>query len=458
MDQLGTDEVSTRRADASAVGTREVGTGEVGSDEVGTGEGIAQRIDAVARAHEDGTTLEDACARLVHLLRQHVHMEVGWTSEFVGTEQVFRIVDVEPGRDGPAVGTRTSLNDAYCSRVLNGTMPALIPNARDVPAATWLDVTLALHIGSYLGVPLHAPDGTPNGMLCMISSGVAPQLDEHALTTARLVAQVIDDLHHRALGEGAARRERAALHAHVATLCAGDGRHAVYQPIVELRTGVAVAAEALTRFEASDRAPAGWFAAAHSVGLGRELEVAAARCALDALRTPGQVPPGCAIAVNLSPDLVVDALDELLDGVDVSRVLLELTEYAPVVDYDRLRGALDPHRAAGLRIAVDDTGAGYASLSHVLLLRPDVVKVDMQLVRGVDTDPVRQALVGALVRFCAVAGALVVAEGVETEEELVSLLDLGVDLGQGFFLEKPCREPRWDGLPHHARPLATSGG
>jgi len=180
VDQVGTDEVSASGVDgsrvgANGVGTGAVGTGAVGADEippgetgaeqVGPGEGIAQRIDAVARAHEDGTTLEDACARLVHLLRQHVHMEVGWTSEFVGTEQVFRIVDVEPGRDGPAVGTRTSLNDAYCSRVLNGTMPALIPNARDVPAATWLDVTLALHIGSYLGVPLHAPDGTPNGML-----------------------------------------------------------------------------------------------------------------------------------------------------------------------------------------------------------------------------------------------------------------------------------------------------
>ncbi|MFS0700991.1 EAL domain-containing protein [Cellulomonas sp. 179-A 4D5 NHS] len=428
-------------------------------DVTGTGgDDLAVEIDAIARAHQDDAHLEDACARLVHLLRQHVHMEVGWTSEFVGTEQVFRIVDVEPGHQGPAVGTRTSLNDAYCSRVLNGTMPALIPNARDVPAATWLDVTLALHIGSYLGVPLHAPDGTPNGMLCLISSGVAPQLDEHALTTARLVAQVVDDLHHRALGEGAARRERAALHTHVTALCSGLGRHAVYQPIVELTTGVAVAAEALTRFEASDRAPAGWFAAAHSVGLGRELEVASARCALDALRTPGAVPPGCAIAVNLSPDLVVGALDELLDDVDVSRVVLELTEYAPVADYDALERALAPHRAAGLRLAVDDTGAGYASLTHVLRLRPDLVKVDMQLVRGVDSDPVRQALVGALARFCAVAGALVVAEGVETEDELVSLLDLGVGLGQGFYLEKPCREPRWAGLPHRATAVASGGG
>lgn len=418
---------------------------------------LAGEIDSITRAPDGPGALEDACARLVHLLRQHVRMDVGWTSEFVGPEQVFRIVDVEPGRSGPAVGTRTPLNDAYCSRVLSGTMPPLIPNARDVPAAVWLDVTLALSIGSYLGVPLHAPDGTPNGMLCMISSGAAPHLDEHALTTARLVAQVIDDLHHRALGEGAARRERAVLHAQVTAACSGDGRVAVFQPIVELRTGVAIAAECLTRFEASDRAPAGWFAAAHSIGLGRELEVAAVRSALDLLRT-GRVPPDRAIAVNLSPSVAVEVLDDLLRGVDRSRVVLELTEYAPVGDYDALERALAPHRAAGLRIAVDDTGAGYASMTHVLRLRPDVVKVDMQLVRGVDTDPVRQALIGALVRFCAVAGALVVAEGVETEEELVSLLDLGVQHGQGYYLERPCVAPRWDGLPHRVAPAVPSGG
>lgn len=422
-----------------------------------SGPSLAGEIDSITREPGAAGTLEEACTRLVHLLRQHVRMDVGWTSEFLGTEQVFRIVDVEPGQPGPAVGTRTPLNDAYCSRVLAGTMPALIPNARDVPAAVWLDVTLSLHIGSYLGVPLHAPDGTPNGMLCMISSGVAPHLDEHALTTTRLVAQVIDDLHHRALGEGAARRERADLHAQISAACTGDGRVAVFQPIVELRTGHAIAAEALTRFEASDRAPAGWFAAAHSVGLGRELELASAREALDLLRTD-EVPEGRAIAVNLSPGVALDAIDDLLDGVDASRVVLELTEYAPVADYDALERALSPHRAAGLRIAVDDTGAGYASLTHVLRLRPDVVKVDMQLVRGVDTDPVRQALVGALVRFCAVAGALVVAEGVETEAELVSLLDLGVQHGQGFFLERPGVTPRWEGLPHRAAPAVPSAG
>jgi EAL domain-containing protein (putative c-di-GMP-specific phosphodiesterase class I) len=291
----------------------------------------------------------------------------------------------------------------------------------------------------------------------MISSGAAPHLDEHALTTARLVAQVIDDLHHRALGEGVARRERAALHAQITAACTGDGRLAVLQPIVELRTGVAIAAEGLSRFEPSDRAPAGWFAAAHSVGLGRELEVAAARDAL-ALLSTGQVPEDRAIAVNLSPAVAVQGVDELLDGVDVSRVVLELTEYAPVADYDALERALAPHRAAGLRLAVDDTGAGYASMTHVLRLRPDVVKVDMQLVRGVDTDPVRQALIGALVRFCAVAGALVVAEGVETQDELVSLLDLGVQHGQGFYLERPAVTPRWDGLPHHAAPPVAAGG
>ena len=412
-------------------------------DEVGTG--LRSEIERLADGEAGG--YEETCTRLLHLLRRHVHMQVAWISEFVGAEQVLRMVDGEPGLAAPAVGTTTSLHDAYCSRVLAGTMPALIPDVRDEPTAVWLDVTFSLQIGSYLGVPLHGADGTPQGMLCAISSGPTPGLDEHALTTARLVAQVIDELHRRALGEGAARRARAELERSVGEVCAGTGRWTVLQPFVDLATGDAVAAEALTRFADGGRTPSAWFAAAHSVGLGRRLEVAAARGAL-ALLERDDAP--AALAVNVSPDVALGELDEVLAGVaDCSRVILEVTEYAPVEDYAALETVLAPYRRRGLRVAVDDAGAGYSSMSHVLKLRPDLLKVDMSLVRDVDQDPIRQALVGALVRFAAVAGATVVAEGVETEAELEALAALGVPLAQGYLFGMPCDHPRWHGHPHH---------
>jgi EAL domain-containing protein (putative c-di-GMP-specific phosphodiesterase class I) len=271
-------------------------------------------------------------------------------------------------------------------------------------------------------------------MLCLVSSGPAPHLDDQALGTARLVAQVLDDLHHRSLGEAAARDRAASLRAQVEAVCAGVGRRTVFQPIVELTSGALVAAEALTRFDDTGRNPAGWFAAAHASGLGQQLELVSARDALEVL-TPGSGPP--AVCVNLSPDVVTSVLAEALDGVDVSRVVLELTEHAPVRDYDALQEAMRPFRDAGLRLAVDDAGAGYASMSHVLKLRPDVLKIDMSLVRSLDADPIRRALVGALVRFACETKTQVIAEGVETGEEISALVDVGVRFGQGYRLGMP---------------------
>lgn len=142
-------------------------------------------------------------------------------------------------------------------------------------------------------------------------------------------------------------------------------------------------------------------------------------------------------------DLSAGALRELLDAVDPARVVVEVTEHAAVGDYDTLLAELADARAAGLRLAVDDAGAGFASLRHVLLCKPDLVKVDMALVRGCDGDPVRQTLLRALLDFAGSMGADVVAEGVETTAELETLRICGVTLAQGYALAHPSASPPW---------------
>jgi len=119
------------------------------------------------------------------------------------------------------------------------------------------------------------------------------------------------------------------------------------------------------------------------------------------------------------------------------RIVLELTEHAEVADYGALCAVLAEPRAAGVRIAVDHAGAGFASLKRVVSLRPDIIKIDLALTRGVDTDPARRALTGALVGFAAEQGAALVAEGVETAEELATLRALGVGFAQGYYLGRP---------------------
>ena len=120
-----------------------------------------------------------------------------------------------------------------------------------------------------------------------------------------------------------------------------------------------------------------------------------------------------------------------------ARVVVELTEHHVIEDYDLVIGTMNDLRVRGARLAVDDTGAGFASLKHILKLAPDVIKLDLHLVRDIDSDPAKRALTAALVRFAADIGALVTAEGIESSAELDTLRDLGVEYGQGYYLGRP---------------------
>lgn len=392
-----------------------------------------QWLHTVAEAAADHGS---AVRQLLHAVRVHLGMQVAWTSEFVGSTQVFRYVDAEPGAVGPQVGAAAPLSGSFCARVLDGRVPPLIPDARHEPATALLDITAELQIGSYVGVPLVSVDGSVTGMLCAVSSAPSPALGERELATLRLLAQLLHDLQRRALDESTVVSTRRRLHDELTCAIAGQGRTVALQPIVEAATGQVVILEGLSRF-ASERTPAQWFDAAARAGLSAQLELAAARTVLDLL-ADGSVPDRVAVAVNLSPATILEAeLAVLLDGVDVNRLVVEVTEHQPVVDYDALAAALAPWRAEGLRLAIDDAGAGFASLRHVLMCAPDLVKLDMTLVRGVDTDPVRRALMSAVLVFADGQGIKVVAEGVETEGERATLVDLGVPLLQGYLLGRP---------------------
>ena len=128
---------------------------------------------------------------------------------------------------------------------------------------------------------------------------------------------------------------------------------------------------------------------------------------------------------------------ETINEAAPGRVVLEITEHTDVEDYDRLLRALQPLRQRGLKVAVDDTGAGYASLRHILNLRPDFIKLDMDLIRHIDLDPARRALASALIAFARDTDSCIIAEGIETASEFATLRSLGVEQAQGYFLGRP---------------------
>jgi EAL domain-containing protein (putative c-di-GMP-specific phosphodiesterase class I) len=213
----------------------------------------------------------------------------------------------------------------------------------------------------------------------------------------------------------------------------------VYQPIVELVTGERVGYEALTRF-AHGAGPETVFADAWEVGLGMELEAATLAAALGG---SAALPLGAWLELNVSPQLVIaeEPLSSVIGSAD-RQLILEVTEHAPIADYGRFREVLaDLPGQPGL--AIDDAGAGHASLRHILEVRPQLVKLDRHLVHGLDHDLSRQALVAGMRHFADATGCGLVAEGIETMAERVSLQELGVRYGQGHLLGWPSPAEAW---------------
>ena len=207
----------------------------------------------------------------------------------------------------------------------------------------------------------------------------------------------------------------------------------VYQPIVKLGSREPIGYEALTRFH-DGVAPDVRFPEARAIGLASEYELAAVRSAVEGA---AGLPGDAFLSVNLSPDVLTSAGRKLTELVEQSgrTLVIEVTEHARIPDYAAFRRAV--RRLGNVRIAVDDAGAGFASLRHILELEPAFAKLDMSLVRGIDGDPLRQALAVGLVYFAARGGCRLIAEGVEQEAEAGMLREIGIELGQGYLFGRP---------------------
>ena len=252
--------------------------------------------------------------------------------------------------------------------------------------------------------------------------------------TAETVAALADD-ERRCLREAArARIEQVMRDPHAVQV--------MVQPIVDIARREIAGMEALARFGGEpQRPPNVWFDEAWQVGLGTDLELHAVALAL---RRLPELPPHAYLAINVSAQtLLDDRFVHLLAtlGDDRGRLVVEVTEHAAIEDYDALAEVLTGIRSMGARLAVDDAGAGYASMQHILRLRPDIIKLDRSIVADNHLDPARFALIGAMASFAASLGMTVVAEGVETPGELAALVENGVSHAQGFYLARPAIDP-----------------
>ena len=248
--------------------------------------------------------------------------------------------------------------------------------------------------------------------------------------------------------------------AHIQRLLEPGAIKPVYQPIVRLSDLEPIGYEGLARFPyasgLADLPPDVTLAAAGEIGLREDLEVAC----WAAMAAAGSPPAGRLLFVNISPDALGHPGLATLAGRLPSRLVIEITEQRQVQDYELLRERLQPWIARGAALAIDDTGAGYASLEQVVELRPDFLKLTRGLVAEIDKDANRQALLRALMAFAREVGAVIVAEGVEREEELEVLRESEVDFAQGWLFGRPGRPwPQVHDLrPKKADPALSESG
>jgi EAL domain-containing protein (putative c-di-GMP-specific phosphodiesterase class I) len=370
--------------------------------------------------------------RVLALARIHLGLDVSWLSRFADGKQVLDHIAGDATRFGLSAGVSGPYSESICSRVITGELPNIIADARADERTRDLAITKLLDVGAYAGVPVVLPGGEVYGMLCCIGRDAHPEIDGGDVRFMRVLADV--------LSEEVERQRPLELHrqqtlARINDAIAGNGLSMVFQPIVRLDSLEVIGVEALSRFEGGPPTPDRWFQEAASVGRGAELEVASIALATSSIP---QLPGDIYLSVNASPALIARwGRREIPDAIALHRVVLEITEHEQIDDYDELTEVLAPLRARGLRVAIDDAGAGYSSFRHILMVKPEVIKLDISITRAIDRDPFRRALATALIGFATEIDADLVAEGVETSAELETLQHLGAAFGQGYFFSRP---------------------
>lgn len=372
--------------------------------------------------------------KILASVRHHLDMDVAFVSEFVGRKRYFRNVDAK-GRTPIHVGDSMALTDGYCQRVVEGSLPELIVDTAHNALASSLPETLAVPIGSHLSVPIRLQDGRIYGTFCCFSFDADKTLNDRDLGVMRAFAEVAAYQIEHELELAASRNEKSR---RILAALDADQPAIVYQPLVTLDEMRLVGVECLSRFDMDPyRGPDRWFAEANEIGYGIALELQAIRNGLSRLARL-DIDPTQQVWVNLSAVTVIagDLLNSL-GGIAPERIVLELTEHEHVEDYTALEQALQPLRRQGISVAIDDAGAGYASMSHILNIAPDYIKLDLSLTRHIDADRKRRALAAALIEFGKQTDARIVAEGVESVAELDELRRLGAHLAQGYFICEP---------------------
>ncbi|MBA6326622.1 EAL domain-containing protein [Colwellia sp. MB02u-6] len=382
---------------------------------------------------DDCDSVKNKLNKLLSIVRKHLDMEVAFISKFINKDRVFDIVDTKNEMLPINVSDSDPIEETYCAKIVDNVLPNIIHNTKKNDITSKLPITDKLSIGSYIGVPIKLSTGEIYGTFCCYKKSPDDTLNQRDLSFLNAIADIASELIEKNVETEFSHNE---MKAKITSVLKQNKINIHYQPIFNLQSNKIIGYESLSRFNTIPyESPDIWFADASQVNLGEELEILAIKSAIKGIN---EFNLDTYIAINASPAYVLNgAVARALQGINLERIILEITEHAPIKNYPDFRKALEPLRKQGLRIAIDDAGSGYSSFQHVLELEADIIKLDITLTQNINSNHRKYLLATALCAFSKSINCSIIAEGVETVEELNSLRELGVDSVQGYLLGRP---------------------
>ena len=371
---------------------------------------------------------------ILSVIRKHLDMDVAFISEITDDMRKIEIVDTAYPDSPLTPGHADPTEHTYCQRIIEGELNEVIQDTSKNHITKVMPITEELQIGSYLGAPIVLNDGEVYGTFCCFSHTPNDSLNERDLALMKIFADIaarhIDKQLHK-------KQEDNQIKKRITEVLNNHEVKTVFQPVFHVDQQKVIGYECLSRFTSTPyRTPDIWFQQAESVGLGEELEIMAIEAAIDKMSAFSN---DTSFSLNISPEYVINGAVEraLTQHILDKKIVLEVTEHAQITDYRAFRNAVESLRNQGVRLAIDDVGAGYSNFQHILELGADIIKLDISLIRNIDTDTSRKALTAALIAYAKETACEVLAEGVETEEEFHELVRLGINKIQGYFISQP---------------------
>lgn len=393
---------------------------------------VLDRLEQI-KGQDDDTSAEEDLQYITRTLRKYLDMDVVFISQFSNCNRIFKYVDSRLESQNIDIDAYDPLEQSYCQKIVEGEIPSIIPDTSLNPITKELAVTEKLSIRCYIGVPIILENGEIYGTLCCFGNEVDHTLGERDLATVKLFADIAGRQIEMKLK---ASRINSEIRQRLDEVLDPAKIEIVYQPIYNMQEKRVGGFESLARFSTDPyRSPDKWFKDAAQVGLSEKLEIMAITNAIKGLE---HFADDIYITLNISPEHILSgAIARVLSDAPADRIVLEITEHSKVDCYAEFRAALQPLRDMGIRLAVDDVGAGFSSFQHILELGLDIIKLDISLIKNIHEDPSRRALASALIAFARETHVQIVAEGIECESELKELKSLGVSKVQGYFVGRP---------------------